>query len=66
MHASLLDALSVSTGLIPAQAIFGGSIACVYLGDVGQKLGFQSRKTIITIQQQLPNKHAQIVFFCLR
>ena len=66
MHASLQDALSVSTGLIPGQAIFGGSIACIYLGDVGQKPGFQSLKTIITIQQQLPSKHAQIVFFRLR
>ena len=63
MHALLLDALSVSTGLIPGQAIFAESIACVYPGGVGQKPGFQSRKTAITIQQQLPSKHAQIVFF---
>ena len=40
MHASFLDALSDSTGLIPTQAIFGGNIACLYLGDAGQKLGF--------------------------
>ena len=63
VHALLRDALSVSTGLIPGQAIFAESIACLYPGDVGQKPGFQSRKTAITIQQQLPNKHAQIVFF---
>ena len=63
VHALLLDALSVSTGLMLGQSIFGESIACVYPGGVGRKPGFQSLKTIITIPQQLSSKHAQIVFF---